>query len=106
MNDNIFRIDKFIVPDEAKDEFLSRVHDTHQLLRTLPGFVRDFVVEKVDGNGRFNYVTTVEWESQKAISAAKIAVQSFHKKNDFDPQAFWERLGVQADLANYKAVDV
>ena len=45
----VFRIDKFKVPAGARDEFLERVRTTHQLLRTLPGMVRDEVFEQAGG---------------------------------------------------------
>lgn|SRR5690554_4530389 len=105
MSKPIYRIDKFFVPHNAKEEFLSAVFNTHQLLRTLPGFTRDLIVENTSENGRYSYVTLVEWESEDAIEMARIAVQGFHKLNGFDPQAFWKRLGVRAELANYQPVD-
>lgn len=106
MTHTIYRVDKFFVPDHAKEEFLSRVRETHELLRTLPGFVSDVVVEKTAGNSSFNYVTIAEWETQEAIEAAKREIDAMREKNHFNPQEMLDRLGIQADLANYKAIDV
>jgi hypothetical protein len=33
---SVYRVDKFIVPQAARDEFLKRVHDTHNILRQQP----------------------------------------------------------------------
>lgn len=102
MGSSVYRIDKFVVPEGGKQEFVQRVRETHEFLRTLPGFVRDLVVEKTDGAGVFNYVTLVEWESKEAISAAKNMVHAHHAARNFSPQELWSRLGIEADLANYQ----
>lgn len=38
-SDRIYRMDKFAVPSHARDEFIRRVRGTHELLRSLPGFL-------------------------------------------------------------------
>lgn len=105
MSKSIYRIDKFSVPRNSREEFLSAVRSTHVFLRTLPGFSRDMIVENTSEDGRYSYVTLAEWESEEAINMARIAVQGFHKLNGFDPQTFWKRLGVKAELASYQPVD-
>lgn len=61
-SERIYRVD-FVVPDHAREEFINRVRRTHELLRTQPGFLQDFVLEQSSGPGEFNFVTVVEWES-------------------------------------------
>jgi heme-degrading monooxygenase HmoA len=100
----IFRVDKFSVPSQSRDEFLQRISETHQILRKQPGFVRDAILEQVSGSGRFNIVTIAEWENQEAVDRAKDAVMQFHTSSGFSPQATMIRLGVEADIANYKQV--
>lgn len=46
MSSSVFCIDKFVVPEGGKHEFVQRVRETHEFLRTLPGFVRDLVTER------------------------------------------------------------
>ncbi len=70
-----------------------------------PGFVRDVVLEQTSGPGRFNVVTLVEWQSQSAMEAAKAVVMAAHAKSGFKPQELFARLGIEADIANYTAVD-
>ena len=48
---SIYRVDKFIVPQAAREEFLKKVHDTHSVLRHQPGFIRDTILEQVAGPG-------------------------------------------------------
>jgi len=97
----VYRVDKFVVPAEARAEFITKVQNTHDLLRTLPGFVQDFVLEKSAGPGEFNFVTIVEWESAEAIVNARAAVMAMHERIKFNPQEMFEQLGIRADLGNY-----
>ncbi|MEW6683816.1 MAG: antibiotic biosynthesis monooxygenase [Nitrospirota bacterium] len=102
---HIYRVDKFVVPKAARQEFLGRVRSTHQLLKAQPGFVQDVVLEQSSGPGRFNFVTLVEWQSQSAMDAAKAVVTAAHAKSGFNPQELFARLGIEADIANYTAID-
>lgn len=101
---SIYRVDKFVVPDQARDEFLQRVRDTHLILRRQPGFVRDAVLEQIAGPGKFNIVTIAEWSSQEAVDAAREVVAVEHARSGFDARATVARLGIEADIANYRPV--
>lgn len=105
MTSTVYRVDKFIVPETAKEEFLAKVHATHAVLRSLPGFKRDVVLEQLSGPGHYNYVTLVEWSDAAVMEAAKAEVQKSHAKNNFNPQEMFARLGIKADLGNYRAID-
>jgi heme-degrading monooxygenase HmoA len=102
----IYRIDKFNVPSSARKEFIDKVHGTHQILRTLPGFIQDNVLEQIGGPGEFNFVTLVIWDSTESLEAARKAVMAKHEEIGFNPQEMFARLGIKADLANYKQIDV
>jgi hypothetical protein len=43
---HLYRIDIFKVPPSARDQFLTRVRETHGFLSTLPGFVRHSIFEQ------------------------------------------------------------
>lgn len=101
----IYRADKFIIPFEAREEFIDKVRKTHELLRTLPGFIQDFVLEQFAGPGEFNFVTIVEWESSEYVEKARAAVMALHQEMNFSPQEMFTRLGIKADLANYQRID-
>jgi|SRR5688572_14449959 len=101
----IYRVDKFVVPQAAREEFLERVNATHQILRRQPGFIRDAILEQVAGPGKFNIVTIAEWESQSAIDAAREVVSKAHAESGFNPQETMARLGIEADIANYMPID-
>jgi heme-degrading monooxygenase HmoA len=101
----VYRVDRFAVPKAGREEFLSRVRDTHELLRTQPGFLRDFVLEQSLGPGQCNFVTIVEWDNEESVANARAAVMARRQETGFDPQELFARLGIIADLANYRQVD-
>jgi heme-degrading monooxygenase HmoA len=101
MKQRIFRLDRFLVPVAGRDEFLEQVRRTHQVLRSLPGFVEDVVLERPAGASRFSIVTLVIWESQEAVEDARVAVSVEHRKAGFDRHKMLARLGVEADVGNY-----
>lgn len=101
---HVYRVDKFVVPQTAREEFLGRVKATHEVLRRQPGFVRDAVLEQTSGPGRFNIVTIAEWENNEAIEGARSAVMAAHAAEGFNAQETILRLGIEADLAFYETV--
>jgi len=98
----IFRVDKFSVPSPAREEFLEKVNATHELLRAQAGFVQDSILEQACGPAEFNFVTIVEWENAAAMEPAREAVTALHKRMHLDPHELFTRLGIRADLGNYK----
>lgn len=104
--EHIYRVDKFAVPKDACAEFLDNVKRIHAFLRTQPGLVRDSVLEQSSGNGEFNIVTIAEWESQAAVDNARAAVAAMHAQHNFNPQELFARLGIRADLANFRWLDI
>ncbi|WP_225727109.1 MULTISPECIES: antibiotic biosynthesis monooxygenase [unclassified Nocardia] len=101
----VYRIDKFVVPAPARDEFWANVRRTHSVLRDQPGFLADTLLEQRSGSGRFNAVTIVKWSSEDDLAAAKSAVDRSHEAAQFQPVEFFERVGIEADLANYVDID-
>jgi heme-degrading monooxygenase HmoA len=100
----IYRIDKFKGPSSARGEFIDRVHKSHEFLRTLPGFIQDYVLEQIGGPGEFNLITIVIWNSMESIEAARKAVTTKYEEIGFNPQEMYSRLGIKADLANYQEI--
>src|SRR3546814_14120219 len=91
----LYRVDKFLVPDEAREEYLQNLRATHELLRKQPGFVQDFVLEPASGQSGFNFVTIAEWASQGAIDAARLAVPVLPRDIDHAPPVLFARPGVK-----------
>jgi heme-degrading monooxygenase HmoA len=101
-SERIYRVDKFVVPSQALNEFVTKVQETPQALRTVEGFVQDFILEQVDGSGEFNVVTIVIWESAKSLEKAKQAVKAKHEAMNLNPREMYVRLGIKADIATYQ----
>ena len=99
-----YRVDKFAVPARSRREFVERVRVTHDLLKTMPGFIGDMVLEHASGPGEFNFVTIVEWRNQGAIQRARQAVGTAQRAAGFDPYEMFERLNIKADIATYTAL--
>jgi heme-degrading monooxygenase HmoA len=104
-NNHIYRVDKFIVPASARDDFLARANAIRDILKTQKGFIRDTYLEQFSGPGEFNIVTIAEWESQEHVEQAKVAVATFMQATKFNPQEMYQRLGIKADIAFYKRID-
>jgi heme-degrading monooxygenase HmoA len=104
--DALYRVDRFIVPPAARDEFVKRVAATSRVLHCQPGFRRELVLEQNAGPGVCNFVTLVEWESAAAIGPASEAVARAHAESGFDRHAFLEANGIRADIASYGVVDL
>jgi heme-degrading monooxygenase HmoA len=92
-------IDAFVVPHESKSEFLDRSRQVQAFLRTLPGFVEGFLHERVEGNGRFNVVTTAVWESEAAYENARKSTTEEFQKVGFNPQETMKQLKVEVERA-------
>lgn len=101
-----YRVDKFAVPVDGRDEFLSRVAATHALLRRQEGFVRDLILEQASGPGQFNFVTLVEWTGPEVLERVSAAVAELHKHIGFDRHEMMSRLGITADIANYRHLEL
>ncbi|MFC6764525.1 antibiotic biosynthesis monooxygenase family protein [Natrinema soli] len=102
---HVFRVDKFAVPDEARDEFLRQLLSKEDTIRAQPGFVQTFVLEQSSGPGEFNFVTIVEWENQDDFENARETIGALHERRNFDPQELFSRLGIEADIATYTQID-
>ncbi|MBI4907543.1 MAG: antibiotic biosynthesis monooxygenase [Acidobacteria bacterium] len=98
---HLYRIDKFKVPPQARDEFLTRVHEIDGFLKTLPGYVRHTVYEQSSGPGAFNFVTLAEWESASHVEGALQSVAARNRANGFNQREVLARLGIEADIAFY-----
>jgi heme-degrading monooxygenase HmoA len=97
----IYRVDKFVVPDLAREEFWTHVRRTHAVLRNQAGFLDDALLEQSSGPGRFNVVTIVRWASADDLDTARPFVERSHQEAGFQPAQFFQRAGIETDLANY-----
>jgi heme-degrading monooxygenase HmoA len=98
-------IDKFIVHQNAKQEFVERMNINRNFIKNLPGFVEDKVYERVDEQGNLVVVTVAVWENEEAIKKAKEVVQAEYKNQNFNMQEMLKRLGITIDRGIYARVE-
>jgi heme-degrading monooxygenase HmoA len=100
----MYRVDKFIVPDASRDEFLAGVHRTHAFLATLKGFVQDFLIEKRHGPETFNVMTIAEWDSEQSFHDAVATMRKRQADMGTTREERWARLGITPDLGDYRTI--
>ena len=96
-----YRIDRFTVPAAGYDEFMSRVRQTHAVLKSQPGFIRDHIVERPLPAGFSEIVTIAEWQTEDHVASARLAVRTSQLEAGFDPQEMFGRLEIDAAIASY-----
>jgi len=94
-------IDRFIVPQPAKAEFLERMAINRNFIKELPGFIGDEAYERRDDDGSFRYITIAVWTSEEALNRAKALVQAEYQREGFDLRAMLERLGIRIERELY-----
>ncbi len=100
----VYRLDRFVVPAEARDEFLMRLNQTHKILRKQWGFIQDFLLERPGEGGATIIVTMVEWDSQETVDRVMPIVQAAHREMGFSPKETIARLDITAEIGIYQAV--
>ena len=103
--DEVVFIDKFFIPENSIDEFSERMNDNRSYIKTLPGFIKDEVLEQKDDKGNLTIVTVATWESQYHLDKAKAAVQQEYRRIGFDPEAFMRRLNITMERGIYTKVE-
>lgn len=97
-----FLIDKFVVPEDAVEEFTERMNYNRKFIKKLPGFVEDATYERSGENGSSVIVTIATWESIDSLNKAKEAVEAEYKRIGFVPAEMMERLNITSDRGIYR----
>lgn len=100
----MYKLDKFIVPNSARDEFLPKVMGIMELLKAQPGYIQGFILEQPGSTGEFNLVTLVEWENKRAAEGARGEVMAMQKATGFNPQETMARLGISANMGYFTPI--
>jgi hypothetical protein len=87
-------IDRFSMPETALAEFTQRMNYNRDLLKRLPGFIRDDVYETKDEKGNWSVITLATWQNQSSIDEAKKAVQEDYKRTGFNMQQFIQQRNI------------
>lgn len=97
----IFRVNRFAVPAEGREEFMMLVHRTHEVIRTQPGFVDDLILEQHSSAGPFNVLSILQFEGEHVLQPVIAAVAKSDEEAGIDRQALSRRLGVETDIGFY-----
>jgi heme-degrading monooxygenase HmoA len=100
-NMQLIFIDRFVVPNTAKAEFLERMKINRDFIKTLPGFIDDSAYEQA-GETESYYVTTAIWRDQQAIQMARAAVTAEYEREGFNPPEFMKKLNIKMERGVYK----
>ncbi|MEP9388338.1 antibiotic biosynthesis monooxygenase [Mesorhizobium sp. KR9-304] len=103
--ERVYRLDRFVVPVTACQEFLIRVGQTHEILRRQAGFLQDFLLESPGEDGATIVVTMVEWDSRETVDRVVPIVQAAHREMGFSPKETIARLGITAEIGIYQAIE-
>ena len=98
----IFRVNRFAVPVEGREEFMALVHRTHEVIRTQPGFVDDLILEQHSSAGLFNILSILQFEGEHVLQPVIAAVAKSDEEAGIDRQALSRRLGVETDIGFYQ----
>jgi hypothetical protein len=101
----VCRLDRFVVPLQSQDEFLSEIRTINGLLKEQPGFLQGFVLEQKGERGSVRIVTLVEWKNVEAICAAGTAVARIHSDFGFNTTEMLNRLGIRANFETYTNIE-
>ncbi len=103
MTDPLFRIDSFVVPAAAREEFAATMRRNMDFIRALPGFRGHVAYEKRQGDGPYDIVTVATWESREALERAGVEVRAYYQRIGFDMPGTLKRWGVTMVRADYTA---
>jgi heme-degrading monooxygenase HmoA len=98
-------IDKFLVPRNAKQEFIERMNINRSFIKTLDGFIEDAAYEHTDEDGNLICITIAVWENEDVLKKAKDAVQEEYKKQSFNMPEMLERLRISIDRGIYTKME-
>lgn len=88
-------VDNFEIPEGKLGAFTDRLNYSRNLIRTIPGFVRDEIISgEVEGGG-LTVLSVTTWQSREHFENARSRVQEEYTKIGFDPAEFTARHGIR-----------
>jgi len=100
----VFKVDRFVVPAVAREEFLERARAIRDFLDTQDGCLKNVVLEQAGEANSSNVITIVEWRDADAFAKARAAAAARYAVTGFKPEELMARLGIKAEIANYGLV--
>ncbi|RBL93054.1 ester cyclase [Chitinophaga flava] len=101
----VYFIDKFIVPSAAISEFTQKMNYNRTFIQKLEGFMGDKVFQHQEPNGQYSVITVATWKNQECLDNAKTQVQAEYKRIGFNPAGFYQQLHIQMERGIYQGND-
>jgi len=98
---SLYRVDRFTVPDHAREAFLERIVVIRDFLQAQPGCLYNRIAEARQEDGSLSMMTIVEWRDSEAMDAARGEAKAFYEKTGFDPGSFMAALGIEPEFDLY-----
>ncbi|UNY98768.1 ester cyclase [Zhouia spongiae] len=102
---NVYFVDRFIVPIEAYSEFMKKMSLSRNIIKKLPGFIKDEVMINDENDNTVKVITIALWKNLEHFENAKERAFEEYKKVNFDPKTFTQRLGIQRVREVYKSYE-
>ena len=99
----LYRINKYTVPVEARQQFVELVDKTLAVIRKQDGYVKDLFLEQHAGPGQFDFITMIEFASADVAPKVAAALGEFDRNLGLDREALMKTLGIRTDFASYRA---
>jgi len=102
----VILIDRFVVPNAVKAQFLERMKISRDFIKTLAlsGFIEDSAYEE-PGETESHYVTIAVWQDEASIQKARQIVSQEYQKEGFNMPEFIKKLNIQMERGFYKKVE-
>ncbi|OCO98664.1 MULTISPECIES: hypothetical protein [unclassified Ensifer] len=99
----LYRINKYTVPVEARQQFVELVDKTLAVIRKQDGYVKDLFLEQHAGPGQFDFITMIEFTNADVAPKVAAALIEFDRELGLDRAALMNTLGIRTDFASYRA---
>ncbi|GLS32719.1 hypothetical protein SAMN04488498_12077 [Mesorhizobium albiziae] len=103
---SVYRINKFTVPTEEREEFLDLLEKTHAVMRAQHGFVRDLILEQQSDPDVCDLFTLIELAGPDAVSRVTAAIADQDRVLGLDRKEIVSRLGIRSSAWLLKAVQL
>lgn len=96
--DSLYRVDRFVVPEIAREAFLQRLAVIRDFLAKQSGCLFNRIAESHREDGFITIMTIVEWSDRAAMENARTRAKAFYAETGFDSRAFMLEHGIDPEF--------
>lgn len=98
----VYLVDRFTIPPAAMEAFQQRLKYNRDLIKQMPGFIKDDIMTRKTDNGMVELLTVAVWKDQTSLGNAKKLVQAEYDKINFNPAEFTKSLNILMERDIYQ----